>query len=238
MNPPVKLKQGRIAVVEDDADVRDTFVEYLQAQGYSVWGSASAEAFYKQLAVDPVDVVLLDISLPGEDGISVARHLRHLPQLTVIIVSARGEVTSRLVGLAAGADRYLVKPVDLSELVANIEAALRKGNAAPAQARSTDALWRLSSTNWDLTAPNGKSLRPSTREFAFLRCMFEAQGVTVTKEVMAQQIFGFKVSNSAERLAVLVARLRAKCLQTLQQELPVKTVHLVGYVLSAACVMD
>ncbi|MDP2852107.1 MAG: response regulator transcription factor [Gallionella sp.] len=117
---------ARIAVVEDDADLLDTMLEYLKIQGYPAWGVRNAEDFYRRFAADVVDVVVLDIGLPGEDGISVARHLRDLPDLTIIIVSARDALDDRLVGLKAGADRYLVKPVNLIELVANIEAVGRR----------------------------------------------------------------------------------------------------------------
>ena len=102
----------------------------MQASGYPVWGVGSAEAFYKRYLFDPVELLILDIGLPGEDGISVAQHLRELPQLTVIIVSARNAVDDRLAGLRAGADRYLVKPVDFAELVANIETIDRRSPVA------------------------------------------------------------------------------------------------------------
>jgi len=235
-----------IAVVEDDADLLDTMLEYLKMQGYSAWGVRNAEDFYRRFAVDAVDVVVLDIGLPGEDGISVARHLRELPNLTVIIASARDALGDRLVGLKAGADRYLVKPVDLAELVANIEAVGRRP-AHPAagyatgrmrEEQPTAGFWCLAKHDWRLTGPDGKTLGLTAREFLLLKYLFEANGETVPRKVIADKIIGSRIFNSDERLDVMLARLRKKCMVTLGQPLPVKTVHQVGYTFTAPAVIE
>ena len=98
-----------IAIVEDDSDQLHSIEEFLLDSGYSVWGACSAEAFYKGFTVQPVDVVLLDLGLPGEDGLSVASLLKSRPEVGVIILSARDSLDDRLAGMRAGADRYLVK---------------------------------------------------------------------------------------------------------------------------------
>lgn len=238
---------ARIAIVEDDADLRHTMLEYLQLKGYPAWGARNAEDFYRRFAVDVADVVVLDIGLPGEDGISVARHLRELPNLTIIIVSARDALDDRLVGLKAGADRYLVKPVDLAELVANIEAVSRRP-AHPAAESATvrrmqeekpkAGLWRLAKQGWHLTGPDGKALDLTAREFLLLKCLFEVNGETVSRKVIADKIIGTRIFNSDERLDVMLARLRKKCAATLGQPLPIKTVHQVGYAFTAPAVIE
>lgn len=238
MNTSSSLTPTRIALVEDDEDLRDTYTEFLQSLGYRVWGSASAEGFYKRLAVDPVDLVLLDIGLPGEDGISVATHLRNLPQVAVIIVSARDGVSERINGLKAGADRYLVKPVDLMELAANIEAVVRRPVTPEANPTGAAVGWHLDRKSWRLMAPDGQSFLATTREFAMLSCLFEAQGKTVTREVLAEKMFGFRATNSSERIAVVVGRLRKKSLAMLGQELPVKAIHSVGYATAVVTVIE
>ena len=236
----------RVAVVEDDADLRDSILEYLQMQGYPVWGVRSAEDFYRRFTADVVDVVVLDINLPGEDGISVAHHLRELPNLTVIITSARDTLGDRLVGLKAGADRYLVKPVNLIELVANIEAVGRRP-AHPATKPATGrirekqpkaGIWHLAKQGWHLTGPDGKVLNLTAREFLLLKCLFEANGETVSRKVIADKIIGTRIFNSDERLDVMLARLRKKCMATLGQPLPVKTAHQVGYAFTAPAVIE
>lgn len=237
---------ARIAVVEDDADLLNTMLEYLQIQGYPAWGVCNAEDFYRRFAVDVVDVVVLDIGLPGEDGISAARHLRELPNLTIIIVSARDALDDRLAGLKAGADRYLVKPVDLAELAANIEAVGRRP-AHPAALPAAEQIreekpqagfWRLAKQGWRLTGPDGKALGLTAREFLLLKCLFEANGETVPRKVIADKIIGPRIFNSDQRLDVMLARLRKKCAATLGQSLPVKTAHQVGYAFTAPIAIE
>lgn len=237
---------ARIAVVEDDLDLLDTMLEYLKSQGYPAWGARNAEDFYRRFAVDAVDVVVLDIGLPGEDGISVARHLRDQPKLTIIIVSARDALDDRLAGLKAGADRYLVKPVDLIELVANIEAVGRRSTSSASifaagriqEEKSTTGFWRLTKHDCRLTGPGGKTIDLTGREFLLLKCLFEAHGETISKRVVADKIIGSRVVNSDERLDVLLARLRKKCRDSLGLPLPIKTLHQVGYAFTAQAVIE
>lgn len=239
MMPNMSDKSLRIAVVEDDVDLLDTTLEYLRAHDCVVWGATSAEEFYRRFAVDAVDLVVLDIGLPGEDGLSVAHHLRELPQLTVIIVSARTAVDERLAGLRAGADRYLVKPVDLAELLANINAVNRRLSYTAAADKATwiqqgqSEVWHLEKLDWRLVAPDGKALNLTSHEYVLLSSLFEAKGEIVAKQAMADQIFGARTPNGRERLDVQLARLRKKGKIVLNRPLPIKTVHQMGYIFTA-----
>jgi DNA-binding response OmpR family regulator len=201
-----------------------------------VWAVASAEAFYRQLAISPVDMVVLDIGLPGEDGIGVARHVQRLPDLAVIIVSGRGTMDDRLLGLRAGADRYLVKPVDLEELLANIDAIGRR--QPPQQAAAASQPWRLRTSDWILVAPNLRQLPLTASEVALLQLLMAAHGKTVHKQDIARQLGTPHLPNHSERTSVLIARLRKKAAQTLEQELPLKTVHQIGYAFAAPAVIE
>lgn len=241
----------RIAIVEDDADLLLSTQEFLSAAGYRVWGASNAEIFFRRCAAEPVDIVLLDIGLPGEDGLSVAALLQANTRIAVIILSARDAVEDRLAGMRAGADRYLVKPVNLIELAANIDAVAKRlgiqaAPPAPAQPsrnsyarRASDAPnaqqrhWRLATQDWTLTAPEGSSLKLSAREFNLIHRLVMAQGQAVPKKELADAIFGPRVSNGSERINVLLARLRKKAAQSLTQELPIKTAHQVGYAFTA-----
>lgn len=162
-----------IAIVEDDSDQLHSIEEFLLDSGYSVWGAGSAEAFYKGFTVQPVDVVLLDLGLPGEDGLSVASLLKSRPEVGVIILSARDSLDDRLAGMRAGADRYLVKPVNLLELAANIDATASR--LAPRTAVdpagsliaatipvAKAACWVLAMKDWVLSSPQGKCLQLTT----------------------------------------------------------------------------
>lgn len=111
----------RVAVVEDDDDLRDNLLYFLNAYGYPVWGAESGEAFFQRLVANEVDVLVLDVGLPGEDGFAIAQRAAQLRTMAVIILSGRDSENDRQTGLDSGADLYLVKPVDLREIRARID---------------------------------------------------------------------------------------------------------------------
>jgi DNA-binding response OmpR family regulator len=232
----------RVAIVEDDADQRHTIEEYLADAGYAVWSADSAEGFYRRFLVEPADVVILDVGLPGEDGLSVASLLRSRPEVTVVILSARDALQDRLAGLRAGADRYLIKPVNLLELAANIDAAASRlasgpveGEAAAPQqeAHVPTTPWSLALRDWVLTSPQGRTLHLTTHEFLFLQQLIHEQGRPVLKRQLIDELFGKRATNGADRLNLLVARLRKKATEALVEPLPVKTLHQIGYAFTA-----
>lgn len=101
----------RLAIIEDNADLLDELLAWLGYRGFEVWGTRSAEAFWRQLHSHPVDIVLVDIGLPGEDGFSVLNYLHELGHYGLVVVSARGQQQDKLQALSLGADAYLIKPV-------------------------------------------------------------------------------------------------------------------------------
>lgn len=121
-----------IAVVDDEADLRDSVVEYLQDCGYDSIGAADAAAFRTLAGSRPIAVVILDISMPGEDGLSLARWLRRSTSMGIIFATAAGTAMDRIIGLELGADDYVVKPYDLRELLARIRSVLRRIESQPA----------------------------------------------------------------------------------------------------------
>ena len=234
-----------IAIVEDDTDQLHSIEEFLLDSGYSVWGAGSAEAFYKGFTVQPVDVVLLDLGLPGEDGLSVASLLKSRPEVGVIILSARDSLDDRLAGMRAGADRYLVKPVNLLELAANIDATASRlaprtavdpvgALAAVSVPASAAACWVLAMKDWVLSSPQGKCLQLTTHEFMFLQQLLRADGQPVPKRDLSTHLFGARAQNGAERLNLLLTRLRKKAAEAFCEPLPVKTLHQIGYAFTAS----
>ena len=236
-----------IAVVEDDVDLLANTLDYLKSDGFEAWGCTSAESFYKEFAVRLTHIVVLDIGLPGENGLSMVEHLRHLPNIVLIIVSARAAVEDRVLGMNAGADRYLVKPVNFKELVANIEAAARglptlrqevlestndKNNGIyykKAELNSELKRWTIIRQDQRLISPNGDSILLTAREYLFICLLFEANNQTVLKLNISNKLFGSKISNGFERLDVLLARLRKKGIDQIACQLPIMTVHQMGY---------
>lgn len=232
----MKNNKPRIAIVEDDADQLHNIEEFLLDSGYRVWGAASAEAFYRRFMAEPVDVVILDIGLPGEDGLTVAGLLKDKPDVAVIILSARDSLTDRLSGLRAGADRYLVKPVNLLELAANIDAIANRLALSALTPAGGEAgrYWCLAMQDWVLTSPQGQALHLTTHEFALLHQLIKVPGQAVSKRELTDHLFGPRAQNGSERLNLLVTRLRKKATEALTEPLPLKTLHQIGYAFTAA----
>ncbi len=123
-----------ILVVDDEPDIRETLQDYLELHGYRVTQADGGEALRAAIAAEAADLVLLDINMPGEDGLSLARFLREQTAIPVVMLTASGEVVDRIVGLEMGADDYLTKPVDLRELLARVKAVLRRFQTAQSRA--------------------------------------------------------------------------------------------------------
>ena len=111
----------RLAIIEDNADLLDELLAWLGYRGFEVWGSRSAESFWRQLHSHPVDIVLIDIGLPGEDGFSVLSYLHELGHYGLVVVSARGQQQDKLQALSLGADAYLIKPVNFAPACSRID---------------------------------------------------------------------------------------------------------------------
>lgn len=234
----MKTPKPRIAIVEDDIDQLHSIEEFLLDAGYPVWGAGSAESFYRNFMVSPVDVVILDIGLPGESGLSVAELLMDKPQVAVIMLSARDSLNDRLLGLRSGADRYLIKPVSLLELAANIDAVGKRLTLHPDEpprqpSEPSQGSWTLATQDWQLISPQGLVLPLTTHEFTLLNCLIRSQGKVVSKQELITQIQGARAQNGSERLNLLVARLRKKASDTLTEALPLKTAHQLGYAFTA-----
>src|SRR5262245_40812726 len=125
------LDKGRILVVDDDRDVRDTIREYFEFCGFDVSVAGDGEGMRKVLRQRPIDIVLMDLNLPGEDGLTLTRELRASHRAGVIVLTAAGQTVDRIVGLEMGADDYVAKPFDPRELLARVKSVLRRLRARP-----------------------------------------------------------------------------------------------------------
>ena len=235
MNARTLRDLPRVAVVEDEPDLRASMVDFLRACRYPVWAASCGEEFFRLLPDSPVDVVVLDIQLPGEDGFAIAEHLRARFDMGIIIASARERVSDRLTGLDSGADVYLVKPVDLRELVANIQSVFRRLNRnSNDTAEPASASWRLDMQDWKLQAPDGGSLPLSPKEFLMVRTLLDGNGEVVSKARIAGVLGGDRGATGVDYHAidVLMGRLRKKCQQVLGCSLPIRTVTGIGFMLT------
>lgn len=228
-----------IAVIEDDEDLRANLLLALHSKNFPAWGAANAEEFYRERVVSPADIVLIDLGLPGEDGLTALRHLRQNNNLGIIIVTARGGTENRITGLEAGADHYFIKPVDLRELLAAIDSlwrrmttktAMAEAKANPIPMASADD-WLLEPSTLTLELADGRKIQLSDREYNLLACLMAAQGLVVSKAALHAAIFSGTEAVDLHRIDVIISRLRQKSENQLGTPLPIRTLFGKGFVL-------
>lgn len=226
---------AHIAVVEDEAPLRGDLVEYLGACGHRVVGCEDARALDRALAAGPVDLIILDVNLPDEDGFSIAARLREQSEIGIIMLTARGINVDRVVGLEVGADVYLVKPVELRELEAQVRTLARRLKVAhtvavPVAAQGT---WTYDQTAWTLATPDGAAVKLTGNERIFLSLLVVRPGEGVSRADIFRALGKREWDPSDRSVDSMVRRLRAKGEEATGRDLPVEAVHGLGYAFTA-----
>src|SRR3954464_6654736 len=167
-------ENGHILIVDDQQEICDVVQEYLTGEGYRVSTAHDGAGMRRILAQGPVDLVILDLMLPGEDGLTLARSLRSESGIGIIILTGRGETVDRIIGLEMGADDYLPKPFHLRELLARVKSVLRRVQTrtadagTPSRSRVRFLGWTLDLSSRELLSPAGEEVRLTTGEFDLL----------------------------------------------------------------------
>jgi two-component system OmpR family response regulator len=201
----------RILVVDDDPGIREVLTDYLAQHGYEAEGAASAAEMDRAMAVRAPDLIVLDLMMPGEDGLSVCRRLAGKgPPL--VMLSAMGEDADRIIGLELGADDYLAKPCNPRELLARVRAVLRRpretgGEPGP---HLSFAGWRLDLVRRELTRPDGRILTLSAGEFALLRAFAEAPRRVLSRDQLLERARNADSDVFDRAIDVSISRLRKK----------------------------
>ncbi|MGE4126059.1 MAG: response regulator transcription factor [Pusillimonas sp.] len=229
------ITTARIAIIEDNDDLREELVFFLQSRGYPVWGKRNAEAFWKHLHLHPADIVLVDIGLPGEDGFSVVEYLKSLGRYGLIVLTARGGMHDRLRGLNLGADQYLVKPVNFADLAEQINALWTRMqlNATPELSGAdviTPQLWQLDNNRQELVSPDGIPLPLTRQEYKLVEMLHRHSDEICTKEMLHDFLFGYAEVPDTHRIDVVLNRLRSKARQ-ISLRLPIRSIFGKGLVL-------
>lgn len=204
----------RILLVDDEKALREPLAAYLNKQGFTVREAESAAQARSMLQDEPADLVLLDIMMPGEDGLSLCRHLVETRSLPVILLTARGEATDRIVGLEIGADDYVVKPFEPRELVARIRSVLRRASrmeAVPATER--DYMfegWRLDPLKRRLTDPEGALVAISSAEFRLLKAFLDHPRQVLDRDRLLDMVQGREAHLFDRSIDNAISRLRRK----------------------------
>ncbi len=213
--PAAEAASARIVVVDDDPGIRELVSEFLGRHGYEVDEAADAAGLARALDRGPADLVVLDVMLPGEDGLQICRRLASSDGPAVIMLSAMGEETDRIVGLELGADDYLPKPCNPRELLARVRAVLRRrGEPRPAEgelgAYCEFAGWRLDLVRRELKAPDGVVVNLSGGEFSLLRALVERPQRVLSRDQLLDLARGPDSDAYDRAIDVQISRLRRK----------------------------
>ena len=227
---PVPAKPRRLLVVEDEKSLAVTLSDRLLAEGYAVEVRPTGEGALEALAASPFDLVLLDVMLPGMDGFGVCMELRRRGHdVPVLMLTARAEVREKILGLKLGADDYLGKPFDMLELLARVEALLRRRPATPENPSSCE----FGDVKVDLRGATvtrgGEPVPLSTLEYRLLCCFLQHRGEVLSRERLLDEVWGYNSSVFSRTVDVHVATLRQKIETNPSRPRFVVTVHRLGY---------
>ena len=228
-----------ILLVDDEPTLREPLAEYLSGQGFAVAEADSAAAARSHLQQARPDLILLDIMMPGEDGLSLTRHLAETRDIPVILLTAKGEATDRIVGLEMGADDYVVKPFEPRELVARIRSVMRRSlrdAAAPAGPADQHYLfdgWRLDPLKRRLTDPDGAHVPISTAEFRMLVAFLDHPREVLDRDRLLDIVQGREAQLFDRAVDNQISRLRRKIEVDSRDPQLILTVRGGGYRLAA-----
>lgn len=245
MNPPLLSPQdGRndgpdhVLIVDDDAEIRTLLATYLGRNGFKVSAVGDGRAMWRALEGARFDLVVLDLMLPGEDGLTLCRDLRAKSDIPVVMLTARGEETDRIVGLEMGADDYLPKPFSARELLARIKVILRRARSLPANLQP-DSARRLQFAGWvldtqarQLESPEGVVVALSGAEYKLLRVLLAHPNRVLNRDQLLDLTQGREADPLDRAIDVQISRLRHRLGDDSRDPRVIKTVRGEGYVLA------
>ncbi len=229
----------RLLVVDDDRALARTIENYLEDAGFEVDLAADAASARKQLAQHSYDMAIIDLGLPGEDGLSLTRSLREQGELGLLILTGRQDATDRIVGLEIGADDYVMKPVELRELLARVRSILRRSVRNGGVRRGpTDKLLRFGDWTADLASRtlvrgDGEQVELTTSEFELLVAFLTHPQRVLTRDQILDLTRGREAGPFDRSVDVMVGRLRKKIEVDPENPTLIKTMHGVGYLFVA-----
>jgi two-component system OmpR family response regulator len=233
-----------ILIVDDDRDIRDLLSEYLQKQGYRTTVAADGRAMRAVLARNEPTLIVLDLMLPGEDGLTLCREVRVHSDVPIIMLTARGEEVDRIVGLEMGADDYLSKPFSPRELVARIKTILRRTRALPSNLKPDHirtmrfAGWTLDVVTRNLISPQGVTIALSGTDFKLLRILLNHPNRVLTRDQLIDMTQSRDAGPFDRSIDLQVSRLRRRLNDNPKDPAIIKTARGEGYVLASEVVLE
>ena len=209
----MSAQQTKILIVDDDDDIRDLLMRFLADEGFGAQGASDAASMDAAIARDRPDLVVLDLMLPGEDGLSICRRLRSGSAIPVIMLTARSAEVDRIVGLEIGADDYVTKPFSTRELLARIRSVLRRGG--PKELNPPKSVLRFNQYTVDINArritdQSGRDVSLTGAEFDLLVCFVQSPQRVLSRDQLLDRLHGRNADPFDRSIDTLVSRLRKK----------------------------
>lgn len=233
-----------LLVVDDDDEIRELLCDYLSEVGYRVLAAADGVEMWRQLACAPVDLLVLDLMLPGEDGLSLCRQLQARPELGIVMLSAKGSAMDRIIGLEVGADDYLAKPFEPRELLARVKAVLRRAQRSkvPAQASAETLALPAETIRFGtyclqpairlLIMPDGAALTLPRTDYRVLRDLLGAPEQVLSRDQLTRSALGRDHLPDDRSVDMCISRLRQHFKRAGDSAVRILTVRNEGYLLS------
>jgi two-component system OmpR family response regulator len=230
-------EEPHILIVDDERDIREPLAAYLGKNGFRTSRAEDAAAARRILAAYAIDLVVLDVMMPGEDGLSLCRHIRATSEVPVILLTAKHEDTDRIVGLEMGADDYVVKPFNPRELIARIKAVLRRSAGSAVRAPDSGAYafgpWVLKTGERELVGEDGVAVPLSTGEYNLLLALVTHPRQVLTRDQLLDLAQGRDMAAFDRSIDNQVSRLRKKVEPNPRDPKFIKTVWGGGYTLAS-----
>jgi two-component system OmpR family response regulator len=232
----------QILIVDDDEEIASLLPAYLAPYGYDAHTAADGSGMRQQLSRLAIDLIVLDVMLPGTDGLMLARELRRQSRVPLIMLTARADPADRVLGLENGADDYISKPFEPRELVARIQSVLRRAatHSPPEATTRSDVIcfdgWELHRKNHCLHTPEGLVIALSNAEFRLLCLLLRMPRRPFRRDQLLEQGHRYALESGERSVDLLISRLRQKLARTAQGLTFIKTVRGVGYMLNAQTV--
>ena len=233
------MEEQKLLIIDDEKKLRNLLTRYLEKEGFEVAAVANGVEMDAYLDNHEVDLVILDLMLPGEDGLSIGRRLHQQKNLPIIILSAKRDETDRIVGLEIGADDYLTKPFSPRELLARIRSVLRRNNQNEAKQSNNTVnggmyslgAFRLDTNKHEFTN-NDKNINLTSSEFNMLSIFLQNPNKVLSRDTLLEMIKGYERDPSDRSIDICIGRIRKKIEPDPSNPIYIKTIWGVGYIFS------
>ena len=214
-----------VLLIEDDDAIADMLRGFFERDGYRFLHALTGEEAVERLRIRPVSAILLDINLPGIDGVETCRRIREFAQTPVIMLTARDSEVDKVLGLEMGADDYVTKPFSPRELMARVKAVLRRSEEPPTKPRLLDIEgFEIDGGKRTVTNPSGETVGPTAKEFDLLWFLAENAGLAMSRNQILEAVWGYEYFGETRTVDVHIRQLRKKI-----EGIPIETVWGVGY---------